>query len=168
MTLFSGAITWRANKQDTVTTLSTEVELLALSQTVKEAIFMSRLFKVMTLRLDEPLIINCDNTQTLRLLKEDSAKLNTKLQHVNIHQHWLRQEYTARRVLFKWIPTTEMITDGFTKALLKQKFQNFVQIVGMVDISDRLRDEKRMEALRETLRARKADEDLEIEVRLIC
>ena len=80
----------------------------------------------MTLRLNEPLIINCDNAQTLRLLKEDSAKLNTKLRHVNIHQHWLRQEYTARRVLFEWIPTTEIITDGFTKALPKQKFQNFI------------------------------------------
>ena len=122
----------------------------------------------MTLRLNEPLTIHCDNTQTLRLLKEDSAKLNTKLRHVDIHQHWLRQEYTARRVLFEWIPTTEMIADGFTKALPKQKFQNFVQMVGMVDISDRLRDEKRMETLRETLKARKADEDPEIEVRLIC
>ena len=167
MTLFSGVIAWRANKQDTVITSSTEVELLALSQTVKEAIFMSRLFKVMTLRLNEPLIINCDNTQTLRLLKEDSAKLNTKLRHVNIHQHWLRQEYAVRRVLFEWIPMTEIIADRFTRALLKQKFQNFIQMVGMVDISDRLRDKKRMEVLRETLKVRKVDEDPEIKVRLI-
>jgi hypothetical protein len=39
MTLFGGPIAWRANKQDTVTTSSTEAELLALSQTAKEAIF---------------------------------------------------------------------------------------------------------------------------------
>jgi hypothetical protein len=32
MILFGGAIGWRANKQDTVTTSSTETELLALSQ----------------------------------------------------------------------------------------------------------------------------------------
>ena len=31
MTLFGGPIAWRANKQDTVTPSSTEVELLALS-----------------------------------------------------------------------------------------------------------------------------------------
>ena len=36
--LFGGPIAWRANKQDTVTTLSTEAELLALTQTAKEAI----------------------------------------------------------------------------------------------------------------------------------
>jgi hypothetical protein len=62
MKLFGGPIAWRANKQDTVTTSSTKAESLALSQTAKEAIFISRLFKAMTLRLNKPLIIKCDNT----------------------------------------------------------------------------------------------------------
>jgi len=59
--------------------LSTEAKLLALLQTAKEAIFISRLFKAMMLRLNEPLIINCNNTQTLQLIIEDTAKLITKL-----------------------------------------------------------------------------------------
>ena len=42
--------------------LSTEAELLALLQTVKEAIFISKLFKAMILKLKEPLIINYNNT----------------------------------------------------------------------------------------------------------
>ena len=79
MTLFGGPIAWRANKQDTVTTSSTEAELLALSQTAKEAIFLSRLFKAMQLDLDEPLVIQCDNRQTIRLVYKESAKLQTKL-----------------------------------------------------------------------------------------
>ena len=41
MLLFGGAITWKANKQNIVIMLSTEAELLALSQTAKEAIFTS-------------------------------------------------------------------------------------------------------------------------------
>jgi hypothetical protein len=43
MTLFGGLIAWRASKQDTVTTSTTEAELLALSQAAKEAIFTRRL-----------------------------------------------------------------------------------------------------------------------------
>jgi hypothetical protein len=46
-------------------TSSIEVKLLALSQTVKEAIFISRLFKAIILKLKEPLIINYNNTQIL-------------------------------------------------------------------------------------------------------
>jgi len=53
MKLFGGPIAWRANMQDTVTTSSTEAEWLALSQTAKEAIFISRMFKVITLQLTE-------------------------------------------------------------------------------------------------------------------
>ena len=56
--LFRGPVTWRANKQDTVTTSSTKAELLALSQTAKKAIYMSRLLKVLSLELDEPWPLN--------------------------------------------------------------------------------------------------------------
>jgi len=165
MKLFGGPIAWRANKQDTVTTSSTEAELLALSQTAKEAIFISRLFKAMTLRLNEPLIINCDNTQTLRLITEDTAKLITKLRHVDIHRHWLRQEYAMRRVRFQWTATKEMIADGLTKALPKQRFQSFVNMIGMVDIKEQLNKEKQLEDLRDNIRARRKDLD-EIRVQL--
>jgi hypothetical protein len=61
MKLFRGLIAWKANKQNIVMMLSMEAKLLALLQRVKEAIFINRLFKVIILRLDEPLIINCDN-----------------------------------------------------------------------------------------------------------
>jgi hypothetical protein len=60
--LFGGLIAWRANKQDTVTTSTTEAELLALSQVAKEAIFTSRLLKELQVTLSDPtLTIICDN-----------------------------------------------------------------------------------------------------------
>ena len=74
--LFGGLIAWRASKQDTVTTSTTEAELLALSQVAKEAIFTSRLLKELQVNLSDPIItIKCDNTQTIRLVNEDVAKL---------------------------------------------------------------------------------------------
>jgi hypothetical protein len=42
--LFGGPIDWRANKQRTVTTSTTEAELLALSSAAKEAIWWKRFF----------------------------------------------------------------------------------------------------------------------------
>ncbi len=49
--------------------------------------FISRLLKALTLELDEPLVIQCDNKQTIRLLITESVKLLTKLRHVDIHSH---------------------------------------------------------------------------------
>ncbi|KAI0603616.1 hypothetical protein TUN205_12178, partial [Pyrenophora tritici-repentis] len=49
--LFGGLIAWRSSKQDTVTTSTTEAELLALSQVAKEAIFTSRLISELKVKL---------------------------------------------------------------------------------------------------------------------
>ena len=157
MTLFGGPIAWRANKQDTVTTSSTEAELLAVSQTAKEAIFLGRLFVSMKLVLDEPLVIQCDNQQTIRLVCEESAKLQTKLRHVDIHNHWLRQEYTSGRIQVEWKETAQMVADGMTKALAAPKFNGFVGRLGLQEIGERLRMVRRIEDLKEEIMSRQQD-----------
>ncbi|KAL2138857.1 hypothetical protein VTI28DRAFT_6095 [Corynascus sepedonium] len=50
--LFDGLIAWRANKQDTVTTSTTEAELLALLQAAKGGLFVARLLKELGVKLD--------------------------------------------------------------------------------------------------------------------
>jgi len=150
--LFGGPVAWKANKQDTVTTSTTEAELLAYSQTAKEAIFLSRLFTGLRLRLNEPLEVVYDNSQTVQLVTEESAKLTTKLRHVDIHNHWLRQEHQTGRVQFRWIATAEMPADGLTKSLPRQKHEKFVRVIGMEDIKGQLDMEERMEALKDKIK----------------
>jgi hypothetical protein len=78
MKLFGGLIGWRANKQDTVTTSTTEAELLALSQAAREALFVNRLVKELGVRLDEShLKIECDNQQTIRIVNAEIATNHT-------------------------------------------------------------------------------------------
>ena len=49
-----------------------------------------------------------------------------------------------------------MIADGLTKALPKQ---SLVNMIGMVDIKERLNEEKQLEDLREKVRTRRKDLD---------
>ena len=151
MKLFGGTISWKACKQATVTTSSTEAELLALSQTAREAMYLARLFKAMKYQQSEPLTILCDNSQTIRLVTEEDVKLSTRLRHVDIHNHWLRQEYKDKRIQLRWVPTAEMPADGLTKALSRQKHEKFVQDSGLVDISGRLATIRQMRKLKEDL-----------------
>ena len=116
--LFGGLIAWKASKQDTVTTSTTEAELLALSQVAKEAIFISRLLTELKVQLTNSMItIKCDNKQTIRLVTEEISLLQTKLRHVDIHNHWLRQEVLSERINVEYVQSSEMIADGLTKAL---------------------------------------------------
>ena len=45
------------------------------------------------------------------------------------------------------------------KALPKQRFQSFVDMIGMVDIKKQLNEEKQLEDLRENIKARRKDSD---------
>jgi hypothetical protein len=78
--LFGGAIAWRANKQDTVTTLTTKAELLSLAQAAKEAKFLVWLQAELGIKLvDSTITIQCDNKQTIWLVNKKTSQLTTKL-----------------------------------------------------------------------------------------
>lgn len=129
--LFGGLIDWKANKQGTVTTSTTEAELLALSQVAKEAMYIRRLLKDLRVPIPETITINCDNLQTINLVTKDAARLNTKLRHVDIHNHWLRQEVARGTLRIQYIPTDEMTADGLTKALPVAKWSAFLRQLRM-------------------------------------
>ena len=134
---------------------------MALSQTAKETIYLSRLLKALSLELNEPLSIECDNRQTIRLLVEESMKLQTKLRHVDIHSHWLRQEVQKGTITITWQETKKMIADGLTKALGKAPFQRFTELVGLEDQERRLDLIRREEELKEQLKELKSGERTE-------
>ncbi|KAJ6439138.1 peramine synthetase [Purpureocillium lavendulum] len=134
ITLFGGPVSWKASKQATVTTSSTEAELLAFTSTAKEAIAMQRLFQQINLKLDHPIRIECDNQQTIRLITADLPRLKTQLRHVDVHNCWARQAYQQDKFQVSYTPTTEMVADGLTKVLPDQKFKRFVEQLALVDI----------------------------------
>ncbi|KAF7566030.1 hypothetical protein PtrM4_054640 [Pyrenophora tritici-repentis] len=142
-----------SNKQDTVTTSTTEAELLALSQVAKEALFLSRLLKELNIQLDTPSItIQCDNKQTIRLVTEEVSKLQTKLRHVDIHNHWIRQEVSTGRISVEYIPTADMIADGLTKSLPPNKWPEFLEQLGLVPAKEILaRNSAPLEEIQEKL-----------------
>ena len=49
--------------------------------------FFIRLFRAIKLNFRKQLVIQYDNRQTIRLVNEEDVKLNTRLKHVDIHNH---------------------------------------------------------------------------------
>jgi hypothetical protein len=132
--LFGGPIEWRAAKQKTVTTSTTEAELLALSEAARSVCMWTRLFRTIMFDPGHSVTLQCDNTQTINLLTKESPQLRTKLRHVDIHQHWLRQEVQSGHIAVEWTKTADMVADGLTKLLPRQKYAEFVRQLGMEDI----------------------------------
>ena len=90
--LFNDFVSWKICKQFTIITSNTEVELLILFFIIKKVMFFIKLFCAIKLNLRKQLVIQCDNRQTIHLVNKENVKLNTRLKHVNIHNHWLRQK----------------------------------------------------------------------------
>lgn len=67
-------------------------------------------------------------------MTEDIVKLVTKLRHVDIHNHWLRQEVKEDRVRVEWTSTASMVADGLTKALVGRQFADFREAAGLLPL----------------------------------
>jgi hypothetical protein len=137
--LYGGPIVWKSTRQATVTTSSTEAELLAVSSTAREAMALRRLFAQMRIRLPLPYEIFCDNQQTIRLVVATNARINTKLRHIDIHNMWLRQEYQKGSFQLTFKPSKEIEADGLTKNLPKQAFKHFISQLRLVSIGNKER-----------------------------
>ena len=145
MKLFGGAIMWQSLKQKTVTTSTTEAELLSLSHTARETIALYRLFEQIQFDPEQKPRILCDNQQTVGLIQKERPQLTSKLKHVDIHNLWLREIHRDGKVAVKWVPTTDMPADGFTKPLAAEKHSHFVRQLGLVDIAPRIDPEHALE-----------------------
>ena len=85
--LFNGAIDWKTSKQRTVTTSSTEAELLAFLTAGKELIWWNCFFDSIDFNPGHKTHIQCNNMQTIRAFTADTPKFTTKMRHFNIHRH---------------------------------------------------------------------------------
>jgi hypothetical protein len=132
--VFGGPVDWKATKQRTVTTSTTEAELLSLSDAGKTIQWWKRLFDHIEFDYPGKLTILCDNLRTVNLVTAEDTAFDTKLKHVDIHGHWLRQEVSEGRVHVKWVATGQMAADGLTKVLTRQKHENFVKLLRMKDV----------------------------------
>ncbi len=83
------------------------------------------------MKIGGPTYIECDNKQTIRAFTKPGSQLTTKLRHVDIHRHWLRQEVLNGTVTIKYTPTTSILADGLTKMLPPQRHKEFVKLIGL-------------------------------------
>jgi hypothetical protein len=132
--LYGMPINWKATVLRSVTRSTTEAELYALSAAGVELQYWDRFCRNIGFTLQTKKALWCDNAQTVRLVQGDADRIQTKLRHIDIHQMWLRQEFSSGRIAIEWKPTADMPADGFTKLLPRQKHENFIRQLGLKNI----------------------------------
>ena len=131
--LNGSAISWNSKKQSTVALSSTEAEYMALTQAVKESIWLQGLLLDLGAQkhVDEIRNINVDNQGALALAR--NAEFHARTKHIDIQYHFVRQHTESGKIHLTYCPTTEMTADIFTKPLPQPAFTKHNLGLGLLD-----------------------------------
>ena len=76
-----------------------------------------------------PLSLKGDNQGSIALAHNPVFHARTK--HIDIQHHYIRDEVAVGKIDLQYIPTSDMVIDKMTKALIHAKFHLFVKQLRM-------------------------------------
>ena len=123
-----GTVSWSLKKQHVIALLSTEAKYIAQTHVAKEAMWLKSFISEIR-GGEKPLTILCDNQGAIALAKDNKFHARTK--HIDLRYHFIREAVEDGKITVKYILTDENVSDIFTKALPKPKFQRFVELLGL-------------------------------------
>src|SRR5680860_201186 len=116
-------ISWASKKQRTVALSTCEAELYAEAAAIQEVLWLRGLLKELGLHAQHGSVVHGDNQSAIAVSKNGIKGERTK--HVDIKYHFVTETVERGDVQLKWVPTTEMQADIFTKALAAPVFEHF-------------------------------------------
>ena len=113
----NGAVSWSSKKQYITALSSTEAEYIALTHAAKEALWLRTFLSELRGAPNGSMTINCDNQGAIVSSKDNKFHVRTK--HIDICYHFIHECVADSKVLVKYIPSEDNVSDVFIKALLK-------------------------------------------------
>jgi len=140
MVVFLGgnAISWKSNKQKSISTSTMEAEYVALANAVKEIISMNAMFQELrnSLSIDipcKPYVIRCDNRSAIDFTLNRVERSKTK--HIDIVYHITREKYEEGLIKLKYVSSGDNVADIFTKGLPYNIMKTHVQKLKLYEIN---------------------------------
>lgn len=129
--MFAGsAISWRSVKQTSVALSSTEAEIVAASEACREMIWLKRLFKNLSDKLETP-VLRIDNESAIKLAHNPPYEYHRKTKHIKLRHFYVRQCVSEGDIQIEQVPTQEQLADIFTKPLFQPRLVKLCEDFGL-------------------------------------
>ena len=129
-TAYGTAISWMACLQKVVALSSTETEYMALTEAIKEALWLLGLIKELKIGQTQ-VSVYCDNQGDVQLSRNQVFHKRTK--HIDVKLHFIRDIVAKGDVTVKKVFTKENPAVMITKPLPSNKFEYCLELIGMMD-----------------------------------
>lgn len=130
VTLLNGtAVTWKSTKQKIVALSSTEAEHIALTESVKEAKWLSHLLDKLDVNISRPIKVLEDNESAIKL--SNHSMFHSRTKHIDIRYHFVREEVHAGLINLVSRGTKDMFADCLTKPLAGAQFVKLRKLAGL-------------------------------------
>jgi hypothetical protein len=111
-------ISWRSKKQTSTSLSSTEAEYVAMSDLVKELLWLRMVVGTsMSLDIPKKLPIYEDNQAAIRLANNESNHSSFKTKHMNLRFHFIWSEIIADQVVVIYKRTQSILANFLTKTI---------------------------------------------------
>ena len=127
-----GPIAWESRKQRTVALSTTEAEYMALSEGVKEALFLKRYLSELGFGASNEMRVYCDNQSSIKLSENDVFHGRSK--HIDIRHHFVRDVVQRKEISLAHVSSENQVADFLTKALPKNKHRICSELAGLSDL----------------------------------
>lgn len=127
--LNGAVVSWSSKKQRTVSTSITEVEYITLGHAAREAVWIRRFVNKLEIKVTEKITLHGDNKMSIALTKNAESQRRTK--HIDVQHHYIRELIEEGELTVTWIPGSEMLADGMTKALPTEIFKKHRALLEM-------------------------------------
>nr|GEW91740.1 hypothetical protein [Tanacetum cinerariifolium] len=121
-------VSWKATLQYVVAFSTTEAEYMALTEAVKEVIWLRGLLEELGVKLNT-VAVNCDNHGTIHLSRNHDFYERTK--HINVRYHFIREVLEAKTVKVLNVGTEHNVTDALTKVVHGRKLQHCLELLSV-------------------------------------
>ena len=130
-TLAKGPVSWKSTLQATVALSTTEAEYMAITEAVKEAIWLHGLLEELGVG-QKHLMVHSDSQSAIHLAKNQVFHARTK--HIDVRYHFVREILEEEEILLQKIRTEDNPADMLTKVVTRAKFEHCLDLVNILHI----------------------------------
>ena len=130
-TFAKAPVSWKSTLQSTVALSTTEAEYMAVTEAVKEAIWLQGLLSELGMK-QKHIKVHCDSQSAIHLAKNQVYHARTK--HIDVRYHFVREILEEGGVIIQKIRTTENPADMMTKVVTAVKFKHCLDLINIVKI----------------------------------